>query len=83
MKLIFVQLHSHCSKYNFKFYKFSHIFLKTFCENLNPKKFLGTTFPGSDTFSTSDDATYKLLYDTTNTVPGGAIYHDYPLAFNM
>ena len=56
MKLIFVQLHSHCSKYNFKFYKFSsslNIFLKTFCENLNPKKFLGTTFPGSDAFSTS------------------------------
>ena len=24
----------------------------------------------------TDDATYELLYDTTNTVPGGAIYHD-------
>ena len=29
-----------------------------------------------------DHTTYELLYDTTNTVPGGAIYHDYPLAFN-
>ena len=29
------------------------------------------------------DTTYELLYDTTNTVPGGAIYHDYPLAFNI
>ena len=28
----------------------------------------------------TDDTTYELLYDTTNTVPGGAIYHDYPLA---
>ena len=27
----------------------------------------------------TDDTTYELLYDTTNTVPGGAIYHDYPL----
>ena len=31
----------------------------------------------------TDDTTYELLYDTTNTVPGGAIYHDYPLAFNI
>ena len=23
------------------------------------------------------------LYNTTKTVPGGAIHHDYPLAFNM
>ena len=29
------------------------------------------------------DTTYELLYDTTSTVPGGAIYHDYPLAFNI
>ena len=29
------------------------------------------------------DTTYKLLYDTTKTVPGGAIYHDYTLAFNI
>ena len=29
------------------------------------------------------DTTYEPLYDTTNTVPGGAIYHDYPLAFNI
>ena len=29
------------------------------------------------------DTTYELLYDTTNTVPGGAIYHDYPLALNI
>ena len=29
------------------------------------------------------DTTYELLYDTTNTVPGGAIYHEYPLAFNI
>ena len=29
------------------------------------------------------DTTYELLYDTTNTVPGGAIYHDYPLAFKI
>ena len=25
----------------------------------------------------------KLLYDTTKTLPGGAICHDYPLAFNI
>ena len=25
----------------------------------------------------------KLLYDTTKTLPGGAIYRDYPLAFNI
>ena len=25
----------------------------------------------------------KQLFDTTRTVPGGAIYHDYPLAFNL
>ena len=25
----------------------------------------------------------KLLYDTTKTLPGGAIYHNYPLAFNI
>ena len=25
----------------------------------------------------------KLLYNTTKTVPGGAIDHDYPLVFNM
>ena len=29
------------------------------------------------------DITYELLYNTTNTVPGGAIDHDSPLAFNM
>ena len=29
------------------------------------------------------DTTYELLYDITNTLPGGAIYHDYPLAFNI
>ena len=29
------------------------------------------------------DTTYELLYDTTNTVPGGAIYHDYPQAFTI
>ena len=29
------------------------------------------------------NTTYELLYDTTSTVPGGAIYHDYPLAFNI
>ena len=28
------------------------------------------------------NTTYELLYYTTSTVPGGAIYHDYPLAFN-
>ena len=28
------------------------------------------------------DTTCKLPYDT-NTVPGGAIYHDYPLTFNI
>ena len=27
--------------------------------------------------------TYELLYNTTKTVPGGAIDPDYPLAFNM
>ena len=26
----------------------------------------------------TDDTSYELLYDTTNAVPGGAIYHDYP-----
>ena len=31
----------------------------------------------------TNDTTYEPLYDTTNTVPGGAIYHDYPLAFNI
>ena len=31
----------------------------------------------------TDDTTYELLYDTTNTVPGGAIYHDYPLALKI
>ena len=29
------------------------------------------------------NTTYELLYNTTKTVPGGAIDHDYPLAFNM
>ena len=29
------------------------------------------------------NTTYKLLYNTIRTVPGGAIDHDYPLAFNM
>ena len=27
--------------------------------------------------------TYELQYNTTKTVPGGAMDHDYPLAFNM
>ena len=29
------------------------------------------------------DTTNELLYDTRNTVPGGALYLDYPLTFNM
>jgi hypothetical protein len=30
------------------------MFWKIFCKTLNSKKFLGTRFPGSDTFSTPD-----------------------------
>ena len=29
------------------------------------------------------NTTYELLYNATKTMPGGAIDHDYPLAFNM
>ena len=29
------------------------------------------------------NTTYELLYDTTKTVPGGAIDHGYPLEFNI
>ena len=29
------------------------------------------------------NTTYELLHSATKAVPGGAIDHDYPLAFNM
>ena len=29
------------------------------------------------------NTTYELPYNTTKTLPGGAIEYDYPLAFNM
>ena len=37
------------------------------------------SYNGKITYNT----TYKLLYNTSKTVPGGATDYDYPLAFNM
>ena len=35
------------------------------------------------TYKITYNTTYESLYYTASTVPGGAIYHNYPLAFNI